>query len=151
LRQTQKTTLELEIKISLKLQDRQVGGHFNHLSLVFFKPYLFSNQVTFCFILNRTCTYDSGVGRAPGIEVVTCVSHTLYSTEAVVAKNGGRPPLSYRAFERTIAALGPPPAPAEDPPAKLPPLGPISKEEITSVPSLAELGYPPKASTDIKA
>ena len=31
-----------------------------------------------------------------GIEVISCVSHTLYNTEDICAKNGGRPPLSYK-------------------------------------------------------
>ena len=88
-----------------------------------------------------------------GIEVISCVSHTLYDTSDVVAKNGGKAPLTYKGFEKAITALGPPPAPVEDPPAKLPPIAADSKgtdSETTSVPSLRELGYPDEASTDIK-
>ena len=31
-----------------------------------------------------------------GIEVITCVGHTLYNTEDICAKHDGRPPLSYK-------------------------------------------------------
>ena len=88
-----------------------------------------------------------------GIEVISCVSHTLYNTRDVVAKNGGKAPLTYKGFEKAIAALGPPEPPAEDPPAKLPPIGADSKgtdSEKTGVPCVRELGYPDEASTDIK-
>lgn len=88
-----------------------------------------------------------------GIEVVTCVSHTLYDTRDVVAKNGGKAPLTYKGFEKAIAALGPPAAPAEDPPARLPPVDPTARgadSNETNVPSLADIGYPDEASTDIK-
>ncbi len=81
------------------------------------------------------------------------MSHTLYNTEDTCAKNGGKPPLSYKAFEKAMAALGPPAAPAPDAPEKLPPVAEGAKgagEEETAVPSLAELGYPPKATTSIK-
>ena len=81
------------------------------------------------------------------------MSHTLYNTRDVVAKNGGKAPLTYKGFEKAIAALGPPLPPAEDPPAKLPPIGADSKgtdSEKTGVPSVRELGYPDEASTDIK-
>ena len=85
--------------------------------------------------------------------MVSCVSHTLYNTEDVCAKNGNKPPLSYKSFEKAIAALGPPAAPAPDPPAKLPPMHAAAKgagAEETAVPTLAELGYPPQATTSIK-
>lgn len=81
--------------------------------------------------------------------MVTCVGHTLYNTEDVLAKNGGRPPLSYKSFERAMHALGPPAAPAEDPPARMPPLGPTLNVD-GSVPTLAQLGYPATATTDIR-
>ena len=81
------------------------------------------------------------------------MSHTLYNTKDVVAKNGGKPPLTYKGFEKAITSLGPPPAPVADPPAKLPPIDASSKGtngSDTGVPSLADLGYPDEASTDIK-
>ena len=31
-----------------------------------------------------------------GIEVISCVSHTLYNTEDICAKSGGHAPLSYK-------------------------------------------------------
>ena len=46
----------------------------------------FSSELTFS--LYRACF--------AGIEVISCVSHTLYNTEDICAKNGGRPPLSYK-------------------------------------------------------
>ncbi|KAK9914767.1 hypothetical protein WJX75_000282 [Coccomyxa subellipsoidea] len=95
----------------------------------------------------------TAAAKESGIEVISCVSHTLYNTRDVVAKNGGKAPLTYKGFEKAIAALGPPEPPAEDPPAKLPPIGADSKgtdSEKTGVPSVRELGYPDEASTDIK-
>ena len=87
-----------------------------------------------------------------GIEVITCVSHTLYDTADICIKNGGRAPLTYKGFEKAIAALGPPLAPAPDPPARLPPFEARKGTEDgeTAVPSLAELGYPPQATTVFK-
>ena len=88
-----------------------------------------------------------------GVEVVTCVSHTLYDTADICRKNNGRAPLTYKGFEKAIAALGPPAAPAPDPPAALPPLEPGTGgtgDGETAVPTLAELGYPPEATTVFK-
>jgi len=86
------------------------------------------------------------------VEVRTFVSHTLYNPEAVAARNGGAPPLTYKAFEGVLAKLGPPPLPVADPPAQLPPC-PVSAPDSKGygVPCLAELGYPPHATTVFKA
>ena len=40
-----------------------------------------------------------------GIEVISCVSHTLYNTEDICAKNGGRPPLSYKVSSNLLIVL----------------------------------------------
>lgn len=92
------------------------------------------------------------VAAPAGIEVITCVSHTLYDTADICVKNGGRAPLTYKGFEKAIAALGPPAAPAPDPPARLPPFEPRTSTENdeTAVPSLAELGYSAQATTVFK-
>ncbi|KAK9831428.1 hypothetical protein WJX81_004006 [Elliptochloris bilobata] len=85
-----------------------------------------------------------------GVDVSTCVSHTLYNVEQVAARNGGSPPLTYKAFEAVLAKLGPPPLPVADPPARLPP-GVAGSEVIGyGVPTLAELGYPLQATTVFK-
>lgn len=84
------------------------------------------------------------------MDVCTAVSHTLYNVEQVAARNGGAAPLTYKSFEAVVAKLGPPPLPVADPPAQLPPgvLGAGSGEY--GVPTLAELGYPPQATTVFK-
>ena len=105
-----------------------------------------------CMLLNGSTLHPSNP-RAAGVEVVTCVSHTLYNTEDVCARNGNKPPLTYKSFEKAITALGPPAAPAPDAPARLPPMhaaaGSAGAGEA-AVPTLAELGYPPQATTSIK-
>lgn len=84
------------------------------------------------------------------MEVVTSVSHTLYDPEQIAARNGGSPPLTYKAFEAVLAKLGPPPLPVADAPARLPPGVPDAELKSYGVPTLAELGYPPQATTVFK-
>ncbi len=65
-------------------------------------------------------------------------------TSEIVKRNGGKPPLTMKAFEKLVDKMGDPPAPAVDPPAQLPGPAPGAKgteQEATSVPTLAELGY----------
>ena len=83
-----------------------------------------------------------------GVAVHTAVSHTLYNVEQIAARNGGAAPLTYKAFEAVVAKIGPPPLPVGDPPAQLPPGMPPRKG--FGVPTLAELGYPPQATTVFK-
>lgn len=83
-----------------------------------------------------------------GVAVHTAVSHTLYNVEQIAARNGGAAPLTYKAFEAVVAKIGPPPLPVGDPPAQLPPGTPPRKG--FGVPTLAELGYPPQATTVFK-
>ena len=85
-----------------------------------------------------------------GVEVETCVSHTLYNPEQIAARNGGTPPLTYKAFEAVLAKLGPPPLPVADAPARLPPGMPDAELKGFGVPTLAELGYLPQATTVFK-
>jgi len=44
-----------------------------------------------------------------GVEVVVCVSHTLFNLEKIVDHNGGKPPLTYQRFQTVLAGLGTPP------------------------------------------
>ncbi len=116
------------------------------------KPLMIRSMVSMCF-LELELTDPHRTFCLSGIEVVTCMSHTLYDTKDVVAKNGGKPPLTYKGFEKAITSLGPPSAPVADPPANLPPIDASSKgtdSSETGVPSLSDLGYPDDASTDIK-
>ena len=67
------------------------------------------------------------------------MSHTLYDAQEVKKANGGKAPASYKAFQSAAARLADPPAPAEDPPSKIPPVDAKAKgadETSTSVPSL---------------
>jgi cryptochrome len=55
-----------------------------------------------------------------GVSVHSFVSHTLYDPAELIKSNGGKPPITMKAFEKLIALMGDPPAPAIDPPAVLP-------------------------------
>lgn len=46
------------------------------------------------------------LAKAAGVEVKQCVSHTMYDTEVVVRKNGGKPPLTYQKFLAVADSLG---------------------------------------------
>ena len=70
----------------------------------------------------------------------------MYDTAQILKKNNGSPPLTYKAFERVAASLGPPVQPVEDPPAKLPPPLPFFDKgggslAAHAVPRLVDLGY----------
>uniref|UniRef100_A0A2C9JDL3 Photolyase/cryptochrome alpha/beta domain-containing protein n=1 Tax=Biomphalaria glabrata TaxID=6526 RepID=A0A2C9JDL3_BIOGL len=49
--------------------------------------------------------------QAMGVEVIKCVSHTLYDVHRTVQTNGGKAPISYQGFQAVLSKLGPP-APA---------------------------------------
>lgn len=49
----------------------------------------------------------------------------------LLAHNKGKPPLTYKGFEKLVADVGPPPAPLADPPAKFPPPGPEALKDDT--------------------
>ncbi|KAL8572787.1 hypothetical protein ACOMHN_024963 [Nucella lapillus] len=84
------------------------------------------------------------LARSHGVEVVKCVSHTLFDVEKTIAKNGGSPPLTYQSLQKLLSRLGSPPTP----------VSPLSKqllkdcktpvaenhEDMYGVPSLADLG-----------
>ena len=57
----------------------------------------------------------------------TCENFALrQDPELLLARNKGKAPLTYRGFEKLVAAVGPPPAPCPDPPALLPPPTPAA-------------------------
>lgn len=80
-----------------------------------------------------------------GITVVQRVSHTLYSLQHIIDRNGGRAPLTYHQFLAIIACMNQPPKP--EPPITFQTLNgaitPISEDhdEKYGVPSLEELGF----------
>lgn len=77
-----------------------------------------------------------------GIEVFTPVSHTLFNPADIIKKNGGRPPLTYQTF---LKLAGTPSWDSTPLPtlsvSSLPPIGNLGSSEVSSVPSLEELGY----------
>jgi len=77
---------------------------------------------------------------ALGVRVFSPVSHTLYDPNVLIAKNGGKAPLTMQSFQKVVDKAGPPPAPAADPPSSLPPCGAVPSGEYL-VPSLSDVGY----------
>jgi cryptochrome len=76
------------------------------------------------------------------IRVETPVSHTLYDPKVLIAKNGGKAPLTMKSFETLVRSIGDPPKPAADPPSTLPPPSScLGNLEAYNVPTLQELGY----------
>ncbi|KAL5976980.1 (6-4)DNA photolyase [Asimina triloba] len=75
---------------------------------------------------------------ASGIEVFSPVSHTLFNPLDIIEKNGGKPPLTYRAF---VKLAGQPSAPLAETFSCLPRVGNIGDCEVLSVPTIKELGY----------
>ncbi|KAG6547810.1 hypothetical protein Mapa_010625 [Marchantia paleacea] len=74
-----------------------------------------------------------------GIELHSPVSHTLFNPAETILKNGGKPPLTYQAFCRT---LGKPPKPVGDAPAAIPePSKDLTDVKVVPIPSLQDLGY----------
>ncbi|KAG2432367.1 hypothetical protein HYH02_012940 [Chlamydomonas schloesseri] len=79
-----------------------------------------------------------------GVEVVAPVSHTLYDTDMLVARNGGSAPLTMQSFTKLVDRVGDPPAPAPDPPAAIPPPAPdmpSAAPAATGVPTWQEVGF----------
>uniref|UniRef100_A0A383VLE2 Photolyase/cryptochrome alpha/beta domain-containing protein n=1 Tax=Tetradesmus obliquus TaxID=3088 RepID=A0A383VLE2_TETOB len=94
---------------------------------------------------------DAAVGQlaaAAGVAVSASVSHTLYDTDVLLRAAGGRAPQTMQAFTKLIDKVGDPPAPLSAP-ASLPPPGPVA-EAVTSVPTLAEVGYQREPTTVFK-
>ena len=74
-------------------------------------------------------------------------------TSELVKRNGGKAPLTYQSFIKLVGKLGPPPAPAADPPGSLP--GPApgavgAGPESTYVPTWEEMGFKTAPSTLFK-
>jgi len=98
-----------------------------------------------------------------GVQVISSVSHTLYDPADIVAKNGGKPPLTMQSFVKVCDSLGPPLPPAVDPPMNIPGPAPGTPHvEYTTtkggdscltwgkVPSLSDIGYEePKDSREV--
>ena len=87
------------------------------------------------------------------MEVSTHVSHTLYDTAELIERNGGIAPTTYGSFQKLVAAVGEPPAPAADPPASFPAVAAGCKgadPKDTAIPHLTDLGYPDEAVTPFK-
>jgi len=80
-----------------------------------------------------------------GVEVVKCVSHTLYDVKRTVKTNGGTAPLTYQKFQTIAAKMGAPIKPLPKPTsADLKGCNtPISAdhEKEFSVPTMQELGH----------
>ncbi|XP_036379574.1 cryptochrome circadian regulator 5 [Megalops cyprinoides] len=81
------------------------------------------------------------------VEVIQKVSHTLYDTERIIAKNNGKPPLTFNRLQAVVQSLGAPEKPV--PPPMLEDMKgvrtPCSEkdEESYKVPTLEELGLDP--------
>jgi hypothetical protein len=78
---------------------------------------------------------------------------TLQDPAALVAANGGRPPMTMQAFTKLVDKAGDPPPPAPDPPAQLPPPdggAPGAGEGETGVPTLAEVGFTQQPTSPFK-
>ncbi|ESQ48397.1 hypothetical protein EUTSA_v10020425mg [Eutrema salsugineum] len=76
-----------------------------------------------------------------GVEVFSPVSHTLFNPSDIIAKNGGKPPLSYQSF---LKIAGEPSCVESElvmSYSSLPPIGDVGKLGISEVPTLEELGY----------
>uniref|UniRef100_A0A667ZWP0 Cryptochrome circadian regulator 3b n=1 Tax=Myripristis murdjan TaxID=586833 RepID=A0A667ZWP0_9TELE len=81
-----------------------------------------------------------------GVEVIVCISHTLYDLDKIIELNSGHPPLTYKRFQTLVASMPPPDHPVE--PLTRAKMGtcvtPITKQgqkDNYSVPQLAELGF----------
>eukprot|EP01137_Pigoraptor_chileana_P026531 Opistho-2@7955 len=93
------------------------------------------------------------LARAAGVEVYSPVSHTLYDTDTLVRRNGGRAPLSMGGFVKLLASVGPPPSVAPDAPDVIPPPDstlPGAGFENTDVPTWESIGYKEAPTTPFK-
>ncbi|XP_069132654.1 cryptochrome-1-like [Argopecten irradians] len=55
------------------------------------------------------------IAKECGVEVIKCVSHTLYDTKRIIEKNGGSAPLTYKRLQTVVSMLGSPPKPVPQP------------------------------------
>lgn len=72
-----------------------------------------------------------------GVDVFTPISHTIFSPEEIIKKNGGKPPLTYQSF---IKLIGLPPLPLGNGPPSIPPVG-IDNSKDLPIPTLTDLGF----------
>ncbi|KAL3841767.1 hypothetical protein ACJMK2_019869 [Sinanodonta woodiana] len=83
------------------------------------------------------------------VEVVKCVSHTLYDVQKTIETNGGKPPLTYQRLQTLLAKMGPPPKPVKtlDSSAVMGNKTTVSEDHNKKygVPTLADLGKSPEA------
>ncbi|XP_072936024.1 cryptochrome-1-like isoform X2 [Epargyreus clarus] len=83
--------------------------------------------------------------REVGINVISCVSHTLYKLDKIIERNGGKAPLTYHQFQALIASMPPPPAAEETITTQVlngatTPIG-DDHDDRFGVPTLEELGF----------
>ncbi|GAB4842050.1 (6-4)DNA photolyase [Ancistrocladus abbreviatus] len=76
-----------------------------------------------------------------GIEIFCPVSHTLFSPEDVIRKNGGRPPTTYQSFLKLAGQPSWASCPLSSGISWLPPIGDVEDTKISNVPTIEELGY----------
>lgn len=93
----------------------------------------------------------SQLAAAAGVEVSAHVSHTLYDTDELVKRSGGKAPLTMQSFTKLVDKVGDPPAPLLAPSA-IPPPGPgvQSWGSPLEVPSLQEVGFTETPTTIFK-
>jgi cryptochrome len=101
------------------------------------------------YALKRDAAMKEAAEQA-GVEVANPVGHTLYDSAALIERNGGKPPLTYKAFEKLMKDVGAPAAPLIDAPHQLPPVHAAAGMADTGVPTTAELGYDGAATTTLK-
>jgi len=80
-----------------------------------------------------------------GISVTHEHSHTLYNLDKIIERNNGKPPLTYKQFQRIIDSMEPPPKPVPTltPQMLVSATTPVTEDhdERYGVPSLEELGF----------
>lgn len=62
------------------------------------------------YAVERDALVDK-LAKDSGVEVVKCVSNTLYDTQRTISKNGGSPPLTYQRLQTLVSQMGAPAKP----------------------------------------
>ncbi|KAH9490127.1 Cryptochrome-1 [Bulinus truncatus] len=79
-----------------------------------------------------------------GVEIVKCVSHTLYDVHEIIKANGDKAPLTYQGFQSMLSKLGPPaqalPAPSKQDVSDIKTLISSTHDVKYGVPTLSDLG-----------
>ncbi|XP_024538612.1 (6-4)DNA photolyase [Selaginella moellendorffii] len=73
-----------------------------------------------------------------GIELHCSVSHTIFNPDLLIAKNGGKAPLTFQSFCKNLV---PATKPIGNGPSSIPPTGDLHGIKVVPVPTLEELGY----------